>query len=305
MSVSKRLDEVFENCKEFLIDEKSKIIFFSDCHRGNNSWADNFARNQNVYFAAMQYYLTEGFTYIEIGDGDELWENRKFSVIREAHSHAFWLLSKFHQRNRLIMIYGNHDMNKKSKRYLKRWLYFYTDKRTGETVPLFENIETYEGIVLKIRGTDYRFYVTHGHQGQLFNDKYWKVNRFLVRYFWKPLENLGFMDPTGPGKSYEGREKNDQNIIRWIEKKDGSAIIAGHSHRPSFPKKGKPLYFNDGSCVHPRAITGIEICDGKISLVKWSIKTKDDYTLYIGKDILEGPENIIQLFKRSEEAGSK
>jgi calcineurin-like phosphoesterase family protein len=168
MSVSKRLDEVFENCKEFLIDEKSKIIFFSDCHRGNNSWADNFARNQNVYFAAMQYYLTEGFTYIEIGDGDELWENRKFSVIREAHSHAFWLLSKFHQRNRLIMIYGNHDMNKKSKRYLKRWLYSYTDKRTGETVPLFENIETYEGIVLKIRGTDYRFYVTHGQSGAFF-----------------------------------------------------------------------------------------------------------------------------------------
>lgn len=295
MSVSRRLNQVFKDCKQLWIDDKSKIIFFSDCHRGNNSWADNFARNQNVYFAAMQYYLTEGFTYIEIGDGDELWENRTFPVIREAHSHVFWLLSKFHKLNRFIMIYGNHDMKKKNKRFLEKYMVGYIDERTQEKLSLFEGIETYEGIVLNVRGTDYKFYITHGHQGQLFNDQLWKINRFLVRYLWKPLENLGAMDPTGPGKNYEGRDKNDRHMIRWIKEKK-QAMITGHSHRPSFPKQGDPLYFNDGSCVHPRAITGIEIQKGTICLVKWSVQIKKDYTLYIAKDILEGPVSIEKLF---------
>ena len=33
-------------------------------------------------------------------------------------------------------------------------------------------------------------------------------------------------------------------------------------------------FFNDGSCVHPRSITGIEIENGEISLIKWEISTK-------------------------------
>jgi len=28
-------------------------------------------------------------------------------------------------------------------------------------------------------------------------------------------------------------------------------LIAGHTHRPSFPDDGQPLYFNDDSCVSP------------------------------------------------------
>lgn len=296
MSVTRRLNEVFEQCKQIWIDDGSKIIFFSDCHRGNNSWADNFARNQNLYFAAMQYYLAEGFMYIEIGDGDELWENKKFPVIREAHSHVFWLLSKFHEQNRLIMIYGNHDMKKKSKRFTEKYMQRYIDERTKEQLPLFEGIKAHEGIMLNIVDTNYKIYVTHGHQGQLFNDKLWRVNKFLVRFLWKPLENLGAMDPTGPGKNYEGRDKNDRNIIKWIEEKK-QAIITGHTHRPSFPEHGNPLYFNDGSCVHPRAITGIEIQDGKISLIKWSVQTKPDYTLFIARDVLAGPECLINMFK--------
>jgi hypothetical protein len=44
-------------------------------------------------------------------------------------------------------------------------------------------------------------------------------------------------------------------------------LVAGHNHRPMFPEIGEPLYFNDGSCVHPFFITGIEIDRGKISLI--------------------------------------
>jgi hypothetical protein len=45
--------------------------------------------------------------------------------------------------------------------------------------------------------------------------------------------------------------------------------------------------------VHPRSITGIEIENGTISLIKWHIATKEDGTLQIVKTVLEGPNNLI------------
>ncbi len=35
-----------------------------------------------------------------------------------------------------------------------------------------------------------------------------------------------------------------------------------------FPEVGEISYFNDGSCVHPRCITAIEIENGTIKLVR-------------------------------------
>ena len=31
-------------------DSLPKFIFFSDCHRGDNSYADDFANNSNIYY---------------------------------------------------------------------------------------------------------------------------------------------------------------------------------------------------------------------------------------------------------------
>jgi ribosomal protein S28E/S33 len=69
-------------------------------------------------------------------------------------------------------------------------------------------------------------------------------------------------------------------------------IITGHTHRPVFPKPGEILYFNDGSCVHPRCITGIEITNGSLSLIKWAIMTRHDRTLFVGREVLDGPIRI-------------
>ena len=143
---------------------------------------------------------------------------------------------------------------------------------------------------------DTKMLAVHGHQGQIFNDRLWWVNKFLVRNFWRRLELFGFKDPTGPGVNYEGREKNETNIIKWAEK-NNIAVITGHSHRPFFPEKGKTLYFNDGSCVHPRSVTGIEIKDGTMALIKWSVKNRLDNSLFIGRDVLVGPQTFETLFE--------
>jgi hypothetical protein len=50
---NKRLKEVYENAKKITFDNSDKFILFSDCHRGDGSWADDFAHNENVFFHAL------------------------------------------------------------------------------------------------------------------------------------------------------------------------------------------------------------------------------------------------------------
>lgn len=113
MSYSTRLSNAFKNAPILPMTHRSRFCLISDCHRGNGTSNDNFLKNQNLYFTALKHYYTGGFTYIELGDGDELWENRKMSQIIEIHNNTFRLLSSFYQQNRLYLLYGNHDMEKK------------------------------------------------------------------------------------------------------------------------------------------------------------------------------------------------
>jgi hypothetical protein len=66
-------------------DDRSKFVFFSDVHRGDDSLSDEFARNRHIYYHALNYYYRDDFTYVEVGDGDELWENGLFRRIYNSH----------------------------------------------------------------------------------------------------------------------------------------------------------------------------------------------------------------------------
>jgi len=99
---------------------------------------------------------------------------------------------------------------------------------------------------------------------------------------------------NNPGKS----NKVDDRIYRWAKANhDGvHTVIAGHTHRPVYEnlslterklldlgvgtpgirkkRRADAAYFNAGSCVHPRCITGIEITfeyqKPKLELIKWA-----------------------------------
>lgn len=295
MDELERISQVFRSAEQIHFDDSSRFILMSDCHRGDGNWTDEFSKNQNIYFAALTHYYNENYTYIEIGDGDELWENKKFSDIVEMHGDAFWLLSRFYREGRLYFIYGNHDTVKKDNAFVKDNMYRYFDGRTKSYVPLFENITVHEGLVLKHSVTGDKILLIHGHQVDCLNVRLWKLARFLVRYLWRPLSFFGVNDPTRAAKNYAKKEQVGKKLTEWVIK-EKHMIIAGHNHRPMFPEVGQPPYFNDGSCVHPRCITGIEITGGLILLVKWSVKAKTDGTLYIGREVLAGPRKIKDYF---------
>ncbi len=291
-TTKRRLDNAYKKAKIIDFDDSSKFILFSDCHRSDNSFADDFANNRNIYFHALRHYYNHGFMYCEIGDGDELWENIAFEPIFEAHKNVYMLMQLFHKQNRLHMLWGNHDMVYRNPNYVKKHLSTYFDKVTGEEVELFKNIKYHESVILKHTETGQELFLTHGHQADAWNYIFWKWSRFLVRILWKPLNVMGISDPTQPAKNYKELIKIERSTKKWIIENNNIITIVGHTHRPRFPEHGDIAYFNDGSCVHPRSITGIEIENGEICLVKWQINTNNDGSLQIVRDVLEGPRKI-------------
>ncbi len=294
----KRISSVYSAAERIYINDDSKIVLMSDCHRGDGSHADTFSKNKNIYIAALNRYFQEDYIYIELGDGDELWENKNIDDIIYVHKDVYALLFKFYQKSRLYMLFGNHDIVKKRRQYIKHNLSEYFDTRKGQRMPLFPIIKVYEGIVLSHKPSNREIFLIHGHQADFLNGCLWRLAKVLVRYLWRPLEIFGVNDPTSTAKNYKRKKAIEEKLIKWVRKKD-LIMIAGHTHRPVFPNTKEPRYFNDGSCVHPRCITAVEINKGNIALVKWSVKTRQDGTLYIGRDVLAGPEELADYYNKT------
>lgn len=289
-----RLSRAFTNAEKIGFDDSSRIILFSDCHRGDGSWADDFFKNRNIYYAALTHYFNNNFTYIEIGDGDELWKNKDFSEIMREYGDVFRLISRFIKEGRFYSIYGNHDYEKKKWSALRSRGLRDLEEHEMESFRSLMGVKHHEGLILWHKDTGCGLFLVHGHQVDYMNDQLKRLSRFLVRYIWKPLEIIGVNDPTSPA----GNNKKiavERKLLEWVGKKR-QPLIAGHTHRPVFPASGELPYFNDGSCVRPDGITGIELAGGNITLVKWRLKVKDDGTLYVGKEILEGPGRLADYF---------
>ncbi len=292
MSSQTRIKRAYDTARRITFNNDSKFILFSDVHRGDNSFADDFSNNRNTYFHALNHYFKEGFTYCELGDGDELWENLEFKTVFYAHKNIFFLLKKFYSEGRLFRLMGNHDMVYCNPNYVEKYLHTYFDKVTGKDQPLFPGIVFTEGLVLEHEETQQEVFMLHGHQADWWNYKAWKFNRFMVRVLWRQLQIFGIGDPTSPAKNFKELIKVERRTKKWIKENGNILTIIGHTHRPRFPEPGETPFFNDGSCVHPRSITGIEIENGEISLIKWHIDTTDDGVLKVERKLLEGPQKI-------------
>lgn len=264
------LERAYREAERISIDKNSRIVCMSDCHRGVGTRGDNFLPNRYLFLAALRYYYDRCFSYMELGDGDELWENKSLDKIAEIHSDAISMICRFQQKGRFRMLYGNHDCGKKRKEIL------------------FPGFYAQEGIVLTDSESGQEIFLVHGHQGDFWNDTLWPLSAFLVRHVWKPLEMLGVADPTSAARNYKKQKKAEERLERFSEKRK-MLLIAGHTHRPMLPKPNESLYLNDGSCVHPGCITALELEKGAITLVRWCTTVRRDNTLSVSREVLEGP----------------
>ena len=291
MGTFSRLNQVHAASKVIKIDDSSRIIIFSDCHRGDYGWADDFAKNQNIFLHALSYYYHDGFTYIELGDGDELWKNRSFSDIFIAHRQVYEMMSRFYHEDRFYMLYGNHDIQRSIPAYVKSSLYEYVDEHTLQSRPLFPEIIVHAGLIIKHEPSNQELFLVHGHQGDLLSDLIWPVGRFFVRVLWRNLQLFGLNDPTSAAKNFTVARRVDRKLIRWSQE-NKKMILAGHTHRPRYPTLNQVPYINSGSVVSPFSITGIEIRHGQIAMVHWCIRADFSGTLRIVRDVMQGPQPL-------------
>ena len=297
----KHLNMLFKFSETIDINEKSKIIILSDVHRGDGGYADSLIGNRNIYFAALSYYYDEGYTLIEAGDGDELWKNKSFIDIAYNYKGIFKMLNKFNSENRLHIIYGNHDEKKSDIFFMEKEvkkLVGINGKFGNDFIDIVNKIKFKEGLILNYKNQSNKIFITHGHQLDRMNYEFCIISRFLVRYFWRFLEGVaGFKEPISPANNYKKGGIIDEKLEKWAKEND-AFLICGHTHKSRFPRPGEVPYFNDGCCVLPYSISALEICSGKIKLVKWAIYVREDTTLYINRSIIAGPEKLEDYFCR-------
>lgn len=249
---------------------KSRLVVMSDLHRGIGNGSDNFERNQMLFLAALKYYFREGFAYLELGDGDELWENKHLDAIIREYAEIFRIMGDFYKQGRLYMVYGNHDKKKKKREKIRAAWCSVEKSCMGGACPLFPDFIAKEGYIIRQKESNREFLAIHGHQGDFWNDTFAPVSAFLVRHIWGPLEMVGLKNPGEESMYQKARSRQEKQLMDWAdERKRG--LVAGHTHQPCFPRNEKQFYYNCGCGVKNGYLTALEFDKAKVSLVKWQV----------------------------------
>ncbi len=284
MTFKKKIKKLYNSADRININKENKIFIYSDCHRGIGDNADDFKHNHELFLKVIMDYVNLDYLLIELGDGDELWENNHFDDILKEYKKIYEIYANLSLKKKFYLIWGNHNRSrKKKKKIFKKINSLFNEK---------DDMESHEALVLE--HGDNTIFLLHGHHGELINDKLWWVSKFLVRIFWRPIQlKLGLPDMTSPAKNHKVRIRVDKRYIKWV-KETKIPVIIGHTHRPSFPKEGQVSYFNSGSCVHPKGISGIEISGKKISLIIWNMSLINGEKV-IERKVIGGPLSILSL----------
>lgn len=285
--------------------ETARFIILSDQHKGCRDLADDFAPAEANYRHALQHYFNNGFTFINIGDSEELWENTPKAVI-EKNRLTLLEEARFLQEDRYYRVFGNHDLE---------WNYLIQQNQYLK--PIFgDKLKVYEGMLLKTsyQQQEYSLFLTHGHQGDKKSDGN-PFSKWVVAAIWTPIQRFLEISINTTSDSFELVDRHNIMMYEWSATQKNMVFISGHTHKPVFASldhidrltkqlekavaagngetartisadiekrkleyAGKkfvktmahPSYFNSGCCCFSDGdVTGIEIMDGFIRLIKW------------------------------------
>lgn len=287
-----------------------RFIIFSDQHKGTRDLADDFRLAEKNYIAALDYYFNNHFSFINLGDCEELWENTPTAAMK-SNKEVLMHEVQFLTQNRYYRIFGNHDLE---------WKYPFQQNLFLK--PVFGNrLKVYEGIELQAQYNNktYSIFLTHGHQGDKRSDGS-KFSMWVVAAIWTPIQRYLEVSINTISDSFDLVDAHNIIMYDWSATQKQLILISGHTHKPVFASldhidrlnhqlqqarelhndelikqletalearkkeyEGKkfvktmayPSYFNTGCCCFDDGdITGIEIRDGFIRLIKW--KTVDN-----------------------------
>jgi hypothetical protein len=226
--VTEALAKAFERAKdEDEIDLRtSKVVVFSDHHKGGRDGADDFRGCERAYAAALAYYLEEGFRLIVLGDVEELWECTPKEVMA-AYQDVLQLEREFHRAGRYDRFFGNHDVQWSEEGEVEKHLH-----------KIFPGLEVRESLRLRVVDNGERLgllYLIHGHQGTLDSDRWAWLSKPFVRHVWRPVQIRLNMRSTAPSRDFQLRQRHDEAMFTWARHHASKPVlIAGHTHRPVF-----------------------------------------------------------------------
>jgi predicted phosphodiesterase len=265
--------------------QTSKFIIFSDQHKGAKNGADDFMLAEPNYIAALNHYNQEGFHLVCLGDSEELWENM-LQQVKKHNQLSFEAEKKFAQRKAFTKIFGNHDLDWEINPLASKEL----EELYGTKVVVLE------ALILQSRAdrNSFTIFCTHGHQGDAKSDGNF-FSKFFVSNIWAPLQAYLRINPNTPAYNSTLKTAHNSMMYEWSSQQNNLVLITGHTHQPVFESltylerikreeakqsnqddpfiKIRPSYFNSGCCCFDDGdITGIEIANGNIYLVKWEEK---------------------------------
>lgn len=284
-----------------------KFIIFSDQHKGARNGADDFKLAEKNYLAALDHYAANDFLFINLGDSEELWENLLYKV-KKYNKATFEAEKKFLEHNKYVKIFGNHDLfwdndplawwqlksiyGEKVKIYEgvvlmtepaipgKKLTIFLTHGHQGDASSDGNWFSKF--FVARIWAPLQAFLRINPNTPAYDADK--KTQHNSIMYEWSAIQKdllliTGhthqpvFSSLTHLERLYKkyqlashDRNEADTNAIRDEIRKREKEFAAVAVDYMSM----KPSYFNTGCCCFSDGdITGIEIAEGQIRLVKW------------------------------------
>ncbi len=284
-----------------------KFVILSDQHKGARDGADIFAKAAKNYLAALDHYYKNDFFYINLGDSEELWENL-FVTIKRHNKATFEAEKKFLGKKRFIKIYGNHDLYWDNDPLAAVNL----QKIYGQKVSIYEglilntNIKNKPLEIYMTHGhqgdlqsdgnwfskwfvsdvwAPFQSYLRINPNTPANNDEL-KTEHNKIMYQWssKRKNTLLITGHTHQPvfKSLTHLEKLYQELDAAKKAKNTALIAELQKQIVTRKNKGDRIpdfnnyldtYFNSGCCCFDDGdITGIEIADGCIRLIKWAYK---------------------------------
>ena len=283
------------------------MIIFSDHHRGDRSAADDFVQCERTYLAALEEYFEQDYELVLLGDVEELWENSIQKTV-DSYPEVIAAERNFYLKDRLHRIWGNHDDYWRSSILFER---YFKNSFRGLKVHegLVLQLKVKEGKQKKVLmahghqgslGSD-RFSTISRFFVRVFW-RYWQNLSGLK--LTQPSNNLRIRSKTDEILYQWAASKENTVLITGhthqpvfisrthldflrtaLAEATEPALIARLKRQIADKERAqstvevvgprKPVYFNSGCCSFSDGyITGLEIFEGKISLVRWSSVTK-------------------------------
>jgi predicted phosphodiesterase len=289
--------------------QQDKFIVFSDQHKGARDGSDIFAKSEGNYLAALDHYYKEQFIYINLGDSEELWENL-FVTVKRHNKATFEREKLFINSDRFVKTFGNHDLYWGNDPLAAVSLLQIYDKaiKVYEGAVLQTTVNSKPLSLFMTHGHQGDLQSDGNWFSKWFVSTIWgplqaylqinpntpaysnqlKTDHNRIMYEWSS-ERKNMLLITGHThqpvfrsltqleslySSLESAKKaNDTAKVAAIEKKITALHLKGNN-QPDF-NGYLDTYFNTGCCCfNDGDITGVEIADGCIRLIKWSYHKK-------------------------------